>query len=222
MKMEKWEIPNLEPLRQTSNECELSKSVRKIYLFDLDSTITKEELLPRIAKINDTYELLRETTLAAMRSNINFEESFRKRVEILSDIPLELVQETVRTVPLLEKLIDWIKSHKKSTFVVTGNLDIWVNSLLEHHSINSYTSVATIRNSRVEVEEVLKKEKVIEDFKDDFVIFVGDGSNDVSLMSVTNVGILTEIVHESPSHLWEVADYAVKDEETLCTLLARL
>lgn len=222
MKMKKGKISYLEPLSQRSGECDVSKSVRKIYLFDLDSTITKEELLPRIAKINNTHKLLRELTLAAMTSKINFEDSFRQRVEILADIPLELVQEAVRTVPLLEKLMDWIKSHNPSTFVVTGNLDIWVNSLLEHHSINSYTSVASIRNSRVEIDEVLKKEKVIEDFKDDFVIFVGDGSNDVSLMSVTDVGILTEIVHESPSHLWEVADYAVKDEETLCTLLARL
>ena len=196
--------------------------IKKIYLFDLDSTLTREELLPRIAKLNNTHEKLRELTNNAMLSRVDFQESFRQRVSILAEIPLEQVQETVRTVPLLEELMKWIKGHNNSTFVVTGNLDIWVKTLLEDNFLNSYSSTASIRNSRVEIDEVLEKEKVIEDFNDDFTIFVGDGSNDVSLMSLTDVGILTEIVHDSPSHLWDVADYAVKDEETLCRLLSRL
>jgi HAD superfamily phosphoserine phosphatase-like hydrolase len=196
--------------------------IKKIYLFDLDSTLTREELLPRIAKLNNTHEKLRELTNNAMLSRVDFQESFRQRVSILAEIPLEQVQETVRTVPLLEELMKWIKGHNNSTFVVTGNLDIWVKTLLEDNFLNSYSSTASIRNSRVEIDEVLEKEKVIEEFNDDFTIFVGDGSNDVSLMSLTDVGILTEIVHDSPSHLWDVADYAVKDEETLCRLLSRL
>jgi HAD superfamily phosphoserine phosphatase-like hydrolase len=196
--------------------------IKKIYLFDLDSTLTREELLPRIAKLNNTHEKLRELTNNAMLSRVDFQESFRQRVSILAEIPLEQVQETVRTVPLLEELMKWIKGRNNSTFVVTGNLDIWVKTLLEDNFLNSYSSTASIRNSRVEIDEVLEKEKVIEDFNDDFTIFVGDGSNDVSLMSLTDVGILTEIVHDSPSHLWDVADYAVKDEETLCRLLSRL
>ena len=188
----------------------------------MDSTLTREELLPRIAKLNNTHEKLRELTNNAMLSRVDFQESFRQRVSILAEIPLEQVQETVRTVPLLEELMKWIKGHNNSTFVVTGNLDIWVKTLLEDNFLNSYSSTASIRNSRVEIDEVLEKEKVIEDFNDHFTIFVGDGSNDVSLMSLTDVGILTEIVHDSPSHLWDVADYAVKDEETLCRLLSRL
>jgi phosphoserine phosphatase len=196
--------------------------VNKIYLFDLDSTLTKEELLPRIAKLNNTHDELRELTRSAMIGKIDFQESFRKRVSILADIPLEQVQECVRTVPLLEKIMEWIKSHISSTVVVTGNLDVWVETLLEEHNLRSYTSKALIRNSRVEIEQVLDKVNVIRDYKEDYTIFVGDGSNDVSLMSLTNVGILTEIVNEAPSQLWDVANYAVKDEETLCRLLSRL
>ncbi len=196
--------------------------IKKIYLFDLDSTLTREELLPRIAKLNNRHKELQELTNNAMLSKLDFQESFRQRVSMLAEIPLEQVQETVRTVPLLEELMKWIKGHNSSTFVVTGNLDIWVKTLLEDNSLNSYSSTASIQNSRVEIDQVLEKEKVIEDFNGDFTIFVGDGSNDVSLMSLTDVGILTEIVHDSPSHLWDVADYAVKDEETLCRLLSRL
>lgn len=196
--------------------------VNKVYLFDLDSTLTKEELLPRIAKLNNTHDELRELTRSAMIGKIDFQESFRKRVSILADIPLEQVQECVRTVPLLEKIMEWIKSHISSTVVVTGNLDVWVETLLEEHNLRSYTSKAHIRNSRVEIEQVLDKVSVIRDYKEDYTIFVGDGSNDVSLMSLTNVGILTEIVNEAPSQLWDVAKYAVKDEETLCRLLSRL
>ena len=57
-----------------------------IFLFDLDSTITKKEILPTISeKINKTNEM-RELTEATMQGVIPFKTSFLKRVDILKNI----------------------------------------------------------------------------------------------------------------------------------------
>ena len=197
-------------------------TIKKVFLFDLDSTITKEELLPRIAKLNNTFDELRSLTREAMLNGSDFESSFRDRVSILAQIPLLEVQKCVSSVPLLEELMEWIQNNLNSTFIVTGNLDIWIETLLAKYNLKSYSSKAKIVNSIVQIEHTLKKEVVIETFRDSFTIFIGDGSNDICIMALSDIGILTEIVHESPKGLWEVADYAVKDERTLCKLLKRL
>ena len=112
--------------------------VKKVFLFDLDSTITREELLPRIAKLNNTFDELKSSTREAMLNGSDFESSFRERVSILARIPLSDVQECVRTVPLLEELMGWIQGNPQCTFVVTGNLDIWIETLLTSYSLKSF------------------------------------------------------------------------------------
>ena len=64
---------------------------KKVFLFDLDSTITREELLPRIAKLNNTFDELKLLTREAMLNGSDLESSFRDRVssirytELISD-----------------------------------------------------------------------------------------------------------------------------------------
>ena len=197
-------------------------SKQKVYLFDLDATITREELLPRIARLNKTFDEMKLLTRDAMLTGSDFETSFRERVSILADIPLARVQECVSNVPVLEELIDWIQNNQESTFIVTGNLDIWVETLLSKYNLKSFSSKAKIVESAIQVEYVLVKEMIIAEFQNDFTVYIGDGSNDIGIMDLSDLGILSEIVHKSPKGLWAVADYAVKDEGALCKILNRL
>ena len=194
----------------------------RIYLFDLDSTITKEELLPRIGTLNGTSELLRKTTREAMLSNGSFSKAFLERVDLLSEIPLDEVQSIVETVPILEDLMNWIQSNNQCVYLVTGNLDIWLQKFLKKYKLKAFTSKAILKDGKVCVTEILDKVQVLGNFATNEVVYVGDGSNDVEIMRNSDIGILTEIVHKAPTSLWDVADFAVKDEEALCKLLSRL
>lgn len=194
----------------------------RIYLFDLDSTITKEELLPRIGTLNGTSELLRKTTTEAMLSNGSFSKSFIERIDLLSEIPLEEAQSIVETVPILEDLMNWIESNRQCVYLVTGNLDIWLQKFLEKYKLKAFTSKAILKDGKVCVTEILDKVQVLGNFAANEVVYVGDGSNDVEIMRNSDIGILTEIVHKAPTSLWDVADFAVKDEDALCKLLSRL
>jgi phosphoserine phosphatase len=126
-------------------------SKKKVFLFDLESTITREELLPRVAQLNNTSDELELMTLHEMLKGSDFESSLRERVSILANIPLADVQNCVSTVPILEKLMEWIRNNQESTFIVTGKLDIWIKTLLNKHNLKSFSSKAKIIDSSVQV-----------------------------------------------------------------------
>lgn len=97
-----------------------------VFLFDLDATITKAEILPEIAvKINKEKQM-RELTEKTMAGEIPFDHSFLERVKLLSGIPVSTVRSIIAGVPLNEKLVQFIRENKERCYVVTGNLDIWI------------------------------------------------------------------------------------------------
>ena len=192
------------------------------YLFDLDGTITKEELLPRIATLNGTHEEMKISTASATRREFYSSNSLAERVEILSEIEISKVQDIVETVPVLTGLISFIQKKSETTFIVTCNLDVWVEKFFKKYSLKGFTSQALIRENRVVLDSILDKKSVLEKFQGKSIVYVGDGSNDVQIMASANIGILSEIVHESPDSLWAVADFAVRDEGSLCKILERL
>ena len=60
------------------------------FLFDLDATITKLEILPEIARRIDCVEQMQELTERTMSGEIPFDRSFTERVNILKKIPVSL------------------------------------------------------------------------------------------------------------------------------------
>ena len=101
-----------------------------IFLFDLDSTITKAEILPTIAKKVNKEKEMCELTEKTMQGEIPFKESFIERVNILKDIPINEVQNIIENIPLNDKLVEFISKNKERCYIVTGNLDIWISKLI--------------------------------------------------------------------------------------------
>ena len=95
---------------------------RYIFLFDLDSTITRQEILPTIAREVGVYEQMSKLTESSMRGEIPFKQSFLQRVELLKQVPVSQVQDIVAHIDLNERLVDFIKEYKNRSYIVTGNL----------------------------------------------------------------------------------------------------
>ena len=95
-----------------------------IFLFDLDSTITCKEIAE---KVNGQKEM-RELTEATMNGEIPFKSSFLKRVEILSVMNVSETRAMVAEIPLNENIAQFIRENRDRCYVVTGNLDIWINA----------------------------------------------------------------------------------------------
>lgn len=90
---------------------------RFVFLFDLDSTITRQEILPTIAKEVGVYEQMSALTESSMRGEIPFKQSFLQRVELLKKIPVSQVQDIVTHIALNEKLVEFIKTYKNRCYI---------------------------------------------------------------------------------------------------------
>ncbi len=101
------------------------------FLFDLDSTITKQEILPTVSKMVSKEKEMRELTEKTMQGELPFKESFLQRVDILKNIPISEVQNIVENIELNEYIVKFIKENRDRCFIVTGNLDIWIYKLLK-------------------------------------------------------------------------------------------
>lgn len=192
------------------------------FLFDLDGTLTSVELLPLISKELGLEEEISRLTRNTMAGLVPFDASFRHRVELLADVPLETVAEIVCAAPVNELLMAWVKENRDNCWVVTGNLDCWVDPWIEMHGLQGFSSKAEIVDDRVTVGSIIRKEDIVADFADHRVIAIGDGANDAQMIADADVGIAAATVHPVPPVVLEVADFLFYEEEALCRALQRL
>ncbi|MBR2247932.1 MAG: HAD family phosphatase [Clostridia bacterium] len=202
--------------------------MKKIYLFDLDSTITKGEILPTIAKKIGKEDEMKRLTEMCMTQDIPFDEGLKKRMGMLKDIPVSTIDETILDIPLNEKLVDFINKHKNECYIVSGSVDTFIKKLMKKMNMenNYFSSRATVKNDRIEsIDFVIDKEEVAMDFinkKEYKVIAIGDGSNDAKMAKIADVGIAFGGVRKIAPSLLEAADYATYSEEELCELLEKM
>ena len=193
-----------------------------VFLVDLDGTLTATELLPLIAaELGVADEIARLTDLT-MQGHLSFESSFIQRVEVLGSLPVDHVASIVSEVPLHQELLEWLCLNRENCWVVTGNLDCWVEPLLSRYGLRFFSSVAEVSNGQTSVAQVLSKETVLREFSGRKTVMVGDGANDAQIMDDADVGIGCALVHQVSPVILEVADWVVMSEGTLCRTLSQL
>lgn len=195
-----------------------------IFLFDLDSTVTKREILPTIAESVGRGEEMRDLTERCMDGGLPFRESFLSRVELLKDVPVAAVSEAVKEIPVHEDLCAFMRERKRRCFVVTGNLDVWIDGLIERIGMagNVFCSRAIVSDDRLlGVASVIDKRLTVEQFVGPLVA-VGDGSNDADMISMAEVGIGFGGVRTIAPSVLEVCSHAIYEEGRLVDFLKRL
>lgn len=196
------------------------------FLFDLDSTITKKEILPEIAGRVQMSEQMKELTERAMRGEIPFLQSFSERVDLLKEIPVSTVRDIISRIPLNEKLVEFIKEHHEDCYVVTGNLDVWICDLMERIGLKDHYFCSKGRTDEsgewlLGIEHIIDKGSTVRAFPHPFVA-VGDGNNDAEMVGLADVGIGFGGVRPIATALLNNATHAVYTEEKLCQLLRQL
>lgn len=195
-----------------------------IFLFDLDSTITKKEILPEISKRIGKEEEMRKLTEDTMRGIIPFKYSFLRRVELLSDISVSEVNQFVSEIPLNEHIVNFIRENSDRCYVVTGNLDIWISSLMKRIGMKShyYCSKALVQNDRIsKVISVLDKDLTVRQFVQPMVA-IGDGDNDADMASLAQIAIGFGGVRNIAPSLLQNIDYAFLDDKRCADFLYKL
>lgn len=198
---------------------------KKVFLFDLDATVSKVEILPMLAEQVGLLEEMRELTEKTMRGELPFKSSFLSRVEMLKSIPVSRVAEIVEQTPLNEEIVRFIQDHKECCYIVTGNLDIWIRKLMKRIGLpmaHCFCSSASVVDDRlVSVNSVIDKGMVVKQFILP-VVAIGDGSNDAEMARLAEVGIGFGGVRPVAYSLMCNATHAIYDEKRLCGFLETL
>lgn len=192
------------------------------FLFDLDGTITTQELLPIIARECGVEKEMEQLTNKTISGEIPFEYSLRHRVEILKTIPVSTVQDIVLDVKIDPDVNYFLEENSEKCTIVTGNVDVWLEKLKNKLNIPMISSQASVRDDRIiDLYHVLDKSLVPQTFRGK-TCAIGDGNNDFGMLSNACIGIAYGAVHPPARSLLEVADFAIYNGKTLCRLLSQL
>ena len=194
------------------------------FAFDLDGTVTTEEILPRLAEALGLRPEMERLTRAAVRGDADFAASFRMRVDLLRDLPLAAARRIVAETPLDPAIAAFIRANRARCALVTGNLDCWVEPLVASLGCRAFTSTATIREGRPSVGGVLDKAAAVRTLARDgvTVVAVGESAGDLPMFIAADVGVAFAGVHEPAPVLLSAAHHIARTGEELCLLLRRL
>lgn len=195
-----------------------------IFLFDLDSTVTREEILPTISKKLGIFEKMDSLTERTMRGEMPFKQSFLQRVELLKDIPVSEVCQLVSEILLNERVVEFIRKNKDRCYIVTGNLDVWIRTLVKKIGMESHTfcSNALVKDDYLQdVISVVDKNAVVSQMVLPFVA-IGDGNNDAEMIEAAEIGVGYGGVRDVAPAILDCASHVIYNEEKLVEFLERL
>ncbi len=75
---------------------------RRLVAFDMDSTLIQTEVIDELARLAGVGEQVERITESAMRGELDFRASFRKRVSLLKGLPESALATVVDTLPLMD------------------------------------------------------------------------------------------------------------------------
>lgn len=200
--------------------------MRTAYCFDVDGTVTTAEILPCIGADLGIADEIATLTRATMDGHIPFEASFRLRCAILGQVPAERVRRIVASIPLDEHIVRFTNERPDACFLVTGNLDIWIEPVVERCRCGIYCSAAAEEDGRLEIRKILNKKDAIQDLRAsgrfDRIVSVGDGANDIGMLEASDVAVAFGGVHPPAYEAIRASSYVVNCGEALCRLLKAL
>jgi phosphoserine phosphatase len=171
----------------------------------MDSTLIQAEVIDELAKAAGVGDQVHEITETAMRGEIDFTESFVRRVALLKGLDESVLHEIAKNLPLTEGAIKLTHTLKKlgfKTAILSGGFNYFGNYLKEIFNIDYvYANELEIVDGKVtgrvtgtvvdgqRKKELLQKIAAKENIHLKQVIAVGDGANDLPMLSVAGLGI---------------------------------
>ena len=160
-----------------------------IFLFNLDSIVTRREIIPFIAEKCDMSDDIRELMQISRKGEIPFKQDFIQKVDVLKQIPVSKINDIVADI----ELSDTIRKNKERCFIVTENLDVWLIKMLSGIGMeqNVFCSKAVLKDDFIQsVFSVVDKNDIIKQMVVPFVA-IGNGNNDAAMIEAAEIGIGT-------------------------------
>lgn len=178
---------------------------RRLVCFDMDSTLIDAEVIDELAIAAGVGEQVIAITEAAMRGELDFKQSFARRVALLKGLDESVLADIASGLRLnegAEKLISTLKKLGYKTAILSGGFNYFGNFLQQKLGIDYvYANELDILDGKVtgkvigHVVDGQRKAELLamlaqqEGIALEQVIAVGDGANDLPMLSVAGLGI---------------------------------
>lgn len=179
---------------------------RRLICFDMDSTLIRTEVIDELADRAGVGEEVRRITESAMRGEIDFRESFTKRVELLKGLDVSVMKDIAEHLPITEgvdRLMEVLKRSGYKTAILSGGFTYFGEYLKQKFGFDYvYANELEVgpdgkltgRYLGDIVDGQRKKELLrllaqVERIDIAQTIAVGDGANDLPMLSEAGLGI---------------------------------
>ena len=184
---------------------DIYRHARRLVVFDMDSTLIQGEVIDILADHAGTGKEVARITESAMKGEIDFKESFTRRVALLKGLEEKIVNEVAENLILTEgaeRVVETLKKLGYKIGIISGGFD-YIGELLQKRLNLDYVfaNVLEIEDGVVtgnvtgdiidglRKAEILKTIATVENISLQQTIAIGDGANDLPMLSIAGLGI---------------------------------
>lgn len=183
----------------------LERRSKRLIVFDVDSTLITGEVIEMLADHTGTRGQVEEITAAAMRGELDFAESLRARVQMLAGLPESVLGEVAAALQLTPGARTTIRTLKRLGYrcgIVSGGFTQVAGRLVDELGLDFIAAnTLEVLGGRLtgkvtgEIVDRPGKAAALRRFADQFgipldqTVAVGDGANDIDMLSTAGLGI---------------------------------
>ena len=181
------------------------RRMRRLICFDMDSTLIQTECIDELAERAGVGDQVRAITESAMRGEIDFKESFTQRVALLKGLDESVMKEIAEKLPItegVERLMFVLKRYGYKIAILSGGFTYFGEYLQKRFGIDYvYANELEIVDGKLtgrylgdvvdgkRKAELLRLIAQVEKVDIAQTIAVGDGANDLPMLSLAGLGI---------------------------------
>lgn len=178
---------------------------RRLICFDMDSTLVNTECIDELAERAGVGDKVKAITESAMRGEIDFTESFTRRVALLKGLDESVMEDIARKLPYnegLERMMKILKMVGYKTAILSGGFTYFGKYLQQKFGFDYvYANELEIVDGKLtgryvgdvvdgrRKAELLKLLCQVENINLEQAVAVGDGANDLPMLSLAGLGI---------------------------------